>query len=87
LTHQTQALTTQHGERQPSGQAETSPTDLRQVLDDLERTLLSRTLQNAAFNLSVAAEQLGLSLRQMRYRMTRLRMNSPTQQDAGETHD
>jgi two-component system response regulator PilR (NtrC family) len=87
LTHQTQAVTTQHGERQPSGQAETSPIDLRQVLDDLERTLLSRTLQNAAFNLSVAAEQLGLSLRQMRYRMTRLRMNSPTQQDAGETHD
>jgi two-component system response regulator PilR (NtrC family) len=48
------------------------PTDLVKHLDDVERDLLVRALERHRFNRTAAGASLGLSLRQMRYRMARL---------------
>jgi two-component system response regulator PilR (NtrC family) len=48
------------------------PTDLAKHLDDVERVILKRALQLHGFNRTAAGAQLGLSLRQIRYRMARL---------------
>ena len=61
---------------------ETIPGDLQQYLDELERSILSRALQATDFNRTAAATRLGLSLRQMRYRIARLRIDAPNQDDA-----
>lgn len=60
---------------------ETIPGDLQQYLDDLERNILSRALLATDFNRTAAATRLGLSLRQMRYRIARLRIDAPNQDD------
>lgn len=57
------------------------PSDLQQHLDDLERQILRRALQATGFNRTAAAAQLGLSLRQMRYRIARLHIDSAQQDD------
>lgn len=69
----------------PTAPPETSPIDLRQYLDDQERVVLYRALQNAGFNPMVAAPQLGLSLRQIRYRMARLHIDMPQQNSHSDT--
>ena len=51
------------------------PTDLAQYLDEVERDILVRALERHRFNLTAAGASLGLSLRQMRYRMARLGVN------------
>ncbi|MBE0472877.1 sigma-54 dependent transcriptional regulator [Rhodoferax sp.] len=61
--------------------AEWMPTDLQQYLDAQERSILSRALQTTDFNRSAAATRLGLSLRQMRYRIARLHIDTPNQDD------
>jgi two-component system, NtrC family, response regulator PilR len=48
------------------------PRDLARHLDDVERTILVRALELHGFNRTAAGASLGLSLRQMRYRMARL---------------
>jgi two-component system response regulator PilR (NtrC family) len=48
------------------------PTDLVAHLDDVERDILTRALDRHRFNRTAAGASLGLSLRQMRYRMARL---------------
>ena len=48
------------------------PSNLQAHLDHIERELLMRALQKHRFNRTAAGESLGLSLRQMRYRMARL---------------
>jgi len=48
------------------------PTDLVAHLDDVEREILTRALERHRFNRTAAGASLGLSLRQMRYRMARL---------------
>ena len=48
------------------------PTDLVAHLDDVERDILARALERHRFNRTAAGASLGLSLRQMRYRMARL---------------
>lgn len=48
------------------------PTDLVAHLDDVERDILARALDRHRFNRTAAGASLGLSLRQMRYRMARL---------------
>jgi two-component system response regulator PilR (NtrC family) len=48
------------------------PTDLAKYLDDVERQILLRALERHRFNRTAAGAGLGLSLRQMRYRMARL---------------
>jgi two-component system, NtrC family, response regulator PilR len=41
-------------------------------LDEVERVILVRALERQNFNRTAAGASLGLSLRQMRYRMARL---------------
>ncbi len=48
------------------------PTDLARHLDEIERDILTRALEAHGFNRTAAGASLGLSLRQMRYRMARL---------------
>ncbi|KAB2877192.1 MAG: sigma-54-dependent Fis family transcriptional regulator [Burkholderiaceae bacterium] len=51
------------------------PTDLVAYLDQVERDILIRALEQHRFNRTAAGAGLGLSLRQMRYRMARLGVN------------
>ena len=51
------------------------PSDLAKYLDDVERDILVRALEHHRFNRTAAGASLGLSLRQMRYRMARLNVN------------
>ncbi len=48
------------------------PGDLAAYLDDIERDILERALERHRYNRTAAGASLGLSLRQMRYRMARL---------------
>jgi two-component system response regulator PilR (NtrC family) len=48
------------------------PADLQVHLDEVERDILERALQRHRYNRTAAGASLGLSLRQMRYRMARL---------------
>ena len=51
------------------------PNDLETHLDAVERDILVRALERHRFNRTAAGASLGLSLRQMRYRMARLGVN------------
>ena len=51
------------------------PPDLAVYLDAVERDILVRALERYRFNRTAAGASLGLSLRQMRYRMARLGVN------------
>ena len=51
------------------------PNDLERHLDHVERDILVRALERHRFNRTAAGASLGLSLRQMRYRMARLGVN------------
>ena len=62
--------------------AEPLPTDLAAYLDEVERAILVRALRQHGFNRTAAGTSLGLSLRQMRYRMARLAI---TEGDDGPT--
>jgi len=66
------------GVRAPARMApveEPLPSDLARFLDDVERDILVRALEHHRFNRTAAGIGLGLSLRQMRYRMARLNVN------------
>jgi two-component system response regulator PilR (NtrC family) len=54
------------------------PSDLQAYLDTQERAILIRTLQETNFNRTAAASRLGLSLRQIRYRIARLGIATAT---------
>ncbi len=63
------------------------PADLAHYLDEVERSILERALERHRFNRTAAGASLGLSLRQMRYRMARLGVRggwSDTGVDRGE---
>ncbi len=53
------------------------PTDLQGHLDQQERDILVKTLKETGFNRTLAAARLGLSLRQIRYRIARLKIDAP----------
>ena len=57
------------------------PSDLQRYLDDKEREILLRALQETGFNRTAAAQRLGLSLRQIRYRIVRLGIPMPSGDD------
>ncbi|HEV6964695.1 MULTISPECIES: sigma-54-dependent transcriptional regulator [Roseateles] len=52
------------------------PSDLARYLDEVERAILLRALEQHRFNRTAAAASLGLSLRQIRYRMARLAISA-----------
>jgi two-component system response regulator PilR (NtrC family) len=59
--------------RAPAAPAEAAlPNNLEAYLDAVERDILERALEKHRFNRTAAGASLGLSLRQMRYRMARL---------------
>lgn len=60
------------------------PQDLERWLDAQERRVLVRALDETGFNRTAAAALLGLNLRQMRYRMSRLGITEPGSGDAGD---
>jgi two-component system response regulator PilR (NtrC family) len=63
------------------------PENLQNFLDQQERSILTRVLQETRFNRTAAATRLGLSLRQIRYRIARLGIATPGQDDSAETLD
>ena len=58
------------------------PENLESWLDTQERAVLVRALTDTGFNRTAAAARLGLNLRQMRYRMSRLGITEPNGNDA-----
>jgi two-component system response regulator PilR (NtrC family) len=57
------------------------PSDLAAHLDEIERDILGRALQRHRYNRTAAGASLGLTLRQMRYRMARLGVQVPGDRD------
>ncbi len=62
------------------------PSDLQAYLDEQERQVLQKALQEADFNRTAAAARLGLNLRQMRYRIQRLGIVVPAQASSEDEH-
>jgi two-component system, NtrC family, response regulator PilR len=60
------------------------PSDLERYLDDIERDVLVRALDRHRNNRTAAGASLGLSLRQMRYRMARLGVSVSGEPGLGE---
>jgi two-component system response regulator PilR (NtrC family) len=54
------------------------PSDLQSYLDEQERQVLLKALRECDYNRTAAAARLGLNLRQMRYRIQRLGLNMPS---------
>ena len=63
--------------------ADALPHDLQAWLDQHEREVLVRALREAGFNRTATAARLGISLRQIRYRIARLNIAAPND---GEAH-
>jgi two-component system response regulator PilR (NtrC family) len=57
--------------------ADSVPADLQAYLDQQEREILVKALHESGFNRTAAAQRLGLSLRQIRYRIARLAIAAP----------
>lgn len=55
----------------------TLPSDLQAWLDQQEREILVRALRETGFNRTATAAKLGISLRQIRYRIDRLEIATP----------
>ena len=58
-----------------------TPTDLQAYLDQQEREILVKVLHETGFNRTATATRLGLSLRQIRYRIARLGIATPQDED------
>ena len=67
----------------PAGTVE-MPADLQAYLDEREREILVRALNETGFNRTAAAQRLGLSLRQIRYRIARLAIAVPGGDDSSD---
>ena len=74
------------GEAIASGQAPL-PSNLEDWLNEQERLVLVRALDETGFNRTAAAAMLGLNLRQMRYRMARLGIVPPGSQGSHADDD
>jgi two-component system response regulator PilR (NtrC family) len=61
------------------------PSDLVAHLDAVERDILERALNEHRYNRTAAGASLGLSLRQMRYRMARLGIGSGDSSERNES--
>ncbi|MEI8326932.1 MAG: helix-turn-helix domain-containing protein, partial [Betaproteobacteria bacterium] len=69
------------GDPTPAPHESALPQDLQVYLDQLEREVLIRALYRYRYNRTAAAAALGLNLRQIRYRMARLNILSPRDDD------
>ena len=68
----------------PAGAPAVVPNDLQAYLDQQEREILVKALRETNFNRTAAAQRLGLSLRQIRYRIARLAIATPGSDEADE---
>ena len=59
----------------PAAPSDVLPSSLPEHLDDVERGIIRRALDKTQFNRTQAAELLGISFRQLRYRMQRLQIH------------
>ena len=66
----------------PDMNADSLPHDLQSWLDQHERQILVRALRESGFNRTATAARLGLSLRQIRYRIARLNIAAPNDGEA-----
>lgn len=64
-------------ERLPATAVDTLPGSLPDHMDDIEREIIRSALTKTHFNRTQAAELLGISFRQLRYRMQRLNIQAP----------
>jgi two-component system response regulator PilR (NtrC family) len=62
------------------------PSDLQAYLDQQEREILVRALHESGFNRTAAAARLGMSLRQIRYRIARLGITTPSGDESTASH-
>ncbi len=62
------------------------PSDLQAWLDQQEREILVRALHESGFNRTAAAARLGMSLRQIRYRIARLGITTPSGDESAASH-
>ncbi|MDM0011222.1 sigma-54 dependent transcriptional regulator [Variovorax sp. J22P168] len=76
-----------HGNGSNARAATSVPNDLQGYLDQKERDILILALQETGFNRTAAAARLGLSLRQIRYRIARLGIATPNGDDANAFSD
>ncbi|WP_457281064.1 sigma-54-dependent transcriptional regulator [Polaromonas sp. P5_D5] len=63
------------------------PENLQDYLDGQERNILTKVLLETGFNRTAAAARLGLSLRQIRYRIARLNIATPGNDDLADGLD
>ena len=63
------------------------PENLQDYLDRQERSILTKVLLETGFNRTAAASRLGLSLRQIRYRIARLNIVTPGNDDPADGLD
>ncbi len=61
----------------PTASTSDLPACLPDYLDEVEREIICRALEKTHFNRTRAAELLGISFRQLRYRMQRLEIHEP----------
>lgn len=74
-------MTTHTGAEQDGAGTAPLPNDLQAWLDQQERDILIRALKETGFNRTATAARLGISLRQIRYRIARLNIGVPHDQD------
>ena len=84
MTHATQAPAARNEAPPAADVDDPIPADLQCWLDEQERKVLTRVLKETGFNRTAAAARLGINLRQMRYRMARLAIATPS---SGPDHD
>ncbi len=73
-----QAFLAQSEIRDGADEPATMPSDLQSHLDIQEKAILMQALTQSGFNRTAAAARLGISLRQIRYRMVRLGIDAQT---------
>ena len=61
------------------------PGDLQAYLDQQEREILVKALHESGFNRTAAAQRLGLTLRQIRYRIARLAIAAPNDDEPNDS--
>jgi two-component system response regulator PilR (NtrC family) len=71
----------------PLAAAPAVPSDLQAYLDQQEREILVKALRETGFNRTAAAQRLGLSLRQIRYRIARLAIATPGSDSGADDGD
>ncbi|HSV79173.1 MAG TPA: sigma-54 dependent transcriptional regulator [Ramlibacter sp.] len=77
-------LAEMHGAAATPANGSAVPSDLQAYLDQQERDILVKALRETNFNRTAAAQRLGLSLRQIRYRIARLAIATPGSEEPEE---